>query len=185
MKKWIAAVLSALLVSLFAAETAAKDFSDDVTAPCGYSEEALAAGLKKNLVPLAADFLAAEEKYGVNAVFLAGVAALESGWGRHCFKPNNFFGWGKKSFETPAEGIDFVAGKLAEQYLSPFGKHYHGVSVAAVNRSYNGSDVWKRKVKSLMRLISDRAEDYQAENEPVLEPVPTPVGEGPIILGTW
>ena len=66
----------------------------DLTELCGFSAEELSAGLRGELVPLAADFVAAEAEYGVNAVFLAALAAHESGWGRHCFLPENIFGWG-------------------------------------------------------------------------------------------
>ena len=72
----------------------------DLTEPCGFSADELSAGLRGELVPLAADFVAAEAEYGVNAVFLAALAAHESGWGRHCFLPENIFGWGGKSFAS-------------------------------------------------------------------------------------
>ncbi len=164
MKKWISVVLTAILL-IGSPETAlAEDFTADLTVKSGYSAEELAAGLKGNLVDLAGEFVAAEEKYGVNAVFLAGLAALESGWGRHCFRPNNFFGWGKKSFDTPAEGIDFVAEKIAAYYLSKDGKYYHGVSLSGVNVSYNGSKAWTEKVGGIMQNISKKAEAYREEH---------------------
>ena len=178
MKKWIAAVLTAIILTAAPETALAEDFTADLTVKSGYSAEELAAGLKGNLVDLAAEFVAAEEKYGVNAVFLAGLAALESGWGKHCFRPNNFFGWGKKSFDTAEEGIDFVAGKIAAYYLSEDGKHYHGVSLSGVNVSYNGSKVWTEKVGGIMGNISKKAEAYREEHPP--EPLTT--AKGRIIL---
>ena len=60
--------------------------------PCGLSTEELEAVLKYDLKPYAQEFLYAEEDYGINACFLASIAALESGWGRYQFKENNIFG---------------------------------------------------------------------------------------------
>ena len=84
---------------------------NDLTAPCGLSVEELSPVLK-GLSDYAEEFLAAEEKYGVNAVFLASLAAFESGWGKHCFRQNNLFGWGKKEFCSKEECIDFVARRI-------------------------------------------------------------------------
>ncbi len=116
--------------------------------------------MKKDLVDFAEDFICAEEKYGVNAVFLAALAAFESGWGSHCFLKNNMFGWGGKSFETKSEGIDFVASKLAEHYLSEDGKYYHGMNLYGVNRSYNGSQTWVDNLMAMMSKISESARIY-------------------------
>ncbi len=129
----------------------------DLTQPCGLSAEELAFGLKGKLPELAPEFIAAEEKYGVNAVFLAAVAALESGWGKSCFRPNNIFGWSGKSFESKQECIDFVASKIAEHYLSENGKYYHGKTVSGVNVCYNGSDFWERKISGIMVMIFENA----------------------------
>ena len=53
----------------------------DLTTPSGLSAEELSKGLRGELFALAEEFVFAEEKYGVNALFLAAVSALESGWG--------------------------------------------------------------------------------------------------------
>ncbi|MBQ6877939.1 MAG: glucosaminidase domain-containing protein [Oscillospiraceae bacterium] len=126
----------------------------DLTTPCGYSPEELSKGLRGELSSLAEEFVAAEEKYKVNALFLCAVAALESGWGRYCFRPNNIFGWSGKDFESKEECIDFVASKIAEHYLSKDGKYYHGKTISGVNVCYNGTDFWKNKVAGIMGMIS-------------------------------
>lgn len=180
MKKWICVALAAVWLLTAPVSARALDFSGDVTEKSGYTAEELAEGLQGELPKLAAYFVAAEEKYGVNAVFLAGVAAWESGWGRCCFRENNFFGWGKKSFSSPEEGVDFVASKIAEYYLSPDGKYYHGVSVAAVNRAYNGSKLWEQKVSAIMASISEKAEIFRQKNGG-LEPLTEETGR--ILLG--
>ncbi len=128
----------------------------DLTIPCGYSAEELSRGLSGELDLFSKDFIAAEEKYGVNALFLCAVAALESGWGKYCFRPNNIFGWSGKDFETKEECIDFVASKIAEHYLSENGKYYNGKTVSGVNVYYNGNDFWEEKILEIMALISRR-----------------------------
>ena len=143
-------------------------FSDerDLTMPCGLSEEELAAGLRGKLILLAPEFIAAEEKYGVNAVFLAAVAALESGWGKSCFRRNNIFGWSGKSFDSKEECIDFVASKIAEHYLSVEGKYYNGKTVAGVNTCYNGNAFWEQKVSGIMAMIEKKAAKAVTEKSP-------------------
>ena len=119
--------------------TAEEAASLDLNTISGFSAEELAAGLKGELANLAEDFVLAEQEYGVNAVFLAALAAHESGWGKHCFKPNNIFGWSGKSFDSKSECIAFVASRIAEKYLSEDGRCFHGKNLYGVNVSYNGS----------------------------------------------
>lgn len=130
----------------------------DLTIPCGYSAKELSKGLSGELSFLAEEFFAAEEKYGVNALFLCAVAALESGWGRYCFRPNNIFGWSGKDFENKAECVDFVSSKIAEHYLSDEGKYYNGKNLSGVNVCYNGNVFWETKVAEIMAMISGRIE---------------------------
>ena len=130
---------------------------DDLTAPCNLSAEELAPVLK-GLSEYAEEFLAAEEKYGVNAVFLASLAAFESGWGSHCFRENNLFGWGRKAFYSKEECIDFVARRISEWYLAEGGKYYHGAGLGGINACYNGSAVWYDGMLGMMRGITARIE---------------------------
>lgn len=163
MKKFLSVLLSLTIFIIAAQKVAAPalTFSEaaemDLRTPSGLTADELRNGLKKDLVDLAEDFVAAEERYGVNAVFLAALAAFESGWGRHCFRENNIFGWSGKSFETKSECIDFVASKIAEYYLSEDGKYYHGTDLYGVNCSYNGSNVWLENVAAIMSKISEKA----------------------------
>ena len=104
MKKIVSAFLFLIIVTAFYeisfAMTAEEAASLDLNTISGFSAEELTAGLKGELANLAEDFVLAEQEYGVNAVFLAALAAHESGWGKHCFKPNNIFGWSGKSFDS-------------------------------------------------------------------------------------
>ena len=127
------------------------------------SLEELKAGLKYELVPLAAYFLQAEELYGVNACYLAAIAALESGWGRYQFRENNLFGFGRKSFDTLEECIYYVAEFLATEYLSEDGRYFGGgYSLYHVNKYYNGSDEWYESVSSIYAGIMRRIEEYRS-----------------------
>ena len=130
----------------------------DLTTSCGYSAEELSKGLSGEIFYLAEEFSKAEEKYGVTALFLCAVAALESGWGRYCFRPNNIFGWSGKDFETKADCIDFVALKIAEHYLSEDGKYYNGKTVSGVNTFYNGNGFWETKIAEIMAMIAGKIE---------------------------
>lgn len=182
MKKFLSVFLSLTIFIAGAPKVAAPalTFSEaaemDLRTPSDLTADELRSGLKKDLVDLAEDFVAAEERYGVNAVFLAALAAFESGWGRHCFRENNIFGWGRKSFETKSECIDFVASKIAQHYLSEDGKYYHGMNLYGVNRSYNGSDVWLENVAAIMSKISEKAA-VCAPVQDFAEPEDTPVSE--------
>lgn len=166
MKKLLSVFLLFIIFTTFETEALAMTPADaaamDLGTPSGLSAEELRAGLKKSLPEFAEDFIAAEEKYGVNAVFLAALAAFESGWGRHCFRENNIFGWSGKSFETKAECIDFVASRIAEHYLSEDGKYYHGMDLYGVNHSYNGNAEWVEKIAGIMSKITEKAESYAA-----------------------
>ncbi len=178
MKKILSIILSIMIFTsngiLTEAMTSQEAAQMDLRTPSGLTSDELREGLKKDLVDFAEDFIMVEEKYGVNAVFLAALAAFESGWGRHCFLENNIFGWGGKSFETKSECIDFVASKLAEHYLSEDGKYYHGMDLYGVNHSYNGNMIWVDNVAAMMSKISEKAvlsepdeTAYEAvENEP-------------------
>ncbi|MBR2290551.1 MAG: G5 domain-containing protein [Clostridia bacterium] len=77
-------------------------------------------------------FYEAEQKYGINGVFLASIAIHESGWGRSAIAVNkhNLFGFGAYdaspyesalTFDTYANGTDIVAAWLMSNYLNPAG----------------------------------------------------------------
>lgn len=150
-------LLSILTVSVSAANSQYFDIND-LTRPSNLEPQQLELGIIKGLKPLAADFINAEREYGVNAVFLAAVSALESGWGERGWSyKNNIFGYGKsRSFETKADCINYVAAAIAKNYLSGGGKYHRGGSVSAVNCFYNGSDFWETNVIKIMNEISRR-----------------------------
>lgn len=165
MKEKIIEFIKILLVSLLLGGmlagailmSAVKAHAMPLDEPCGLTEEELAENLKHELVQYAGDFLEAEEKHGVNAAFLAAVASLESGHGRYCFRPNNIFGWSGKSFDSVPECIDFVAEKLARNYIDPNGKYYRGGTIADIGKVYcPGIKEWTPKVAGLFEQISQK-----------------------------
>ena len=120
------------------------------------SHSGLAAGdlhLRHNLIGLEQAFIDAEAKHGVRADFLAAVAALESGWGRHQFRPNNIMGFGQMEFSSMEECIDTVAAYLAKHYLNPDGKYYNGETVEGVCVRYNGNPEWAETVQQIMEEV--------------------------------
>ena len=141
------------------APTTISGASKGVLASCGLTESQLANGLKKSLKSYAGDFLAAECKYGVNAVFLAAIAALESGWGESSIAEsrNNLFGWkgngGYRYFDTVSACIDHVAKFLKINYLTPGGSCFHGYQIEDIGRSYCPGDYWPGAVRNLMETI--------------------------------
>ena len=136
----------------------------DLRNPCGVTEEELNSVLKHELKGMAKYYLDAEEKHGVNAVFLASVSALESGWGRYCFRANNIFGYGRNSFESYAECIDFVASKISKNYHSEDGRYYSGTTIDAVNCYYNGREAWAETVKSIFERMLEKVDLSRQEN---------------------
>lgn len=119
-----------------------------ITEPCGMSTEELTAVLKYSLKPYAEDFLRAEEDYQVNACFLASISALESGWGRKCFRKNNIFGFGQREFETVTKCIDYVAWFLRKNYLNENGRYYNGATIEGVSVRYCDEE-WARLVEDI------------------------------------
>ena len=109
-------------------------------------------------------FIEAERTTGVNAVFLASIAALESGWARSdvAKEKNNIFGWigsdGYMRFNSVRECILFVADCLKSNYLSEDGIWFEGYEVADVNIHYNGSKFWEDNVTDIMESIIERIE---------------------------
>ena len=145
----IGAIIAAMIifptVNAFAAEL------PDIEEPCGLTAEELEERLKGNLKPYAQAFLHAEADYEINACFLASIAALESGWGEHQFRPNNIFGYmTRKAFRSVEHNIDFVSWKLRKSYLNENGIHYRGGTIADIGKIWCPDDgTWVRLVTGI------------------------------------
>jgi hypothetical protein len=146
----IGAIIATMI--LFPAVNAYAAELPGITEPCGLSVEELESRLKGNLKNYAQAFLHAEEDYEINALFLCAVAALESGWGERCFRPNNFFGFmTSREFRSPEECIDFVAWWLKKHYLNENGKYYRGGTISAIGKIWcpDGTGDWERLVAGI------------------------------------
>lgn len=135
-------------MSIFGVEAFAYELPS-IEEPCGMSTEELETVLKGNLKNYAQEFLWAEEDYEINALFLCAVAAVESGWGEHQFRPNNIFGYmTNRKFSSISENIDFVAWKLKKNYLNKNGKYYRGGTIEAIGK------IWCPDGGTWVRLVS-------------------------------
>ncbi len=73
---------------------------------------------KKNspLADYAEEFVKASEEYGIDYRLVAAISIIESGGGKHCFKPYNAWGWGKSGFSSWKDGIWQVSKGLSKYY---------------------------------------------------------------------
>lgn len=128
------------------------------------------------LAPYASYFIEAEEMYSINALFLCGLAAEESGWGRYAGgNGTNITGYAVytsshsgKTFEGGIrDNILSTAELLATHYTSPNGKYktvwdgYNdGKSIYEVNQRYcfmqdqkTVDNNWARKISSIAKNL--------------------------------
>lgn len=110
-------------------------------------------------------FKQAEEKYGVNALFLVAVAIFEStnGTSNKAVTRKNCFGLKGKTFKTVDEGIDYTAMILS----SPTG-YYYGrkkYTIEKVGKTYaplydnKGNARWIPSVISIMKRILSKPKE--------------------------
>ena len=88
----------------------------------------------------------AEKEYGINGLYLMGLACLESGYGKSEFarKRNNLVGWNAVNsnpnkasyFESKEECILYVAERLKTNYLNENGCYFNGYSARAIDVKY-------------------------------------------------
>lgn len=112
-------------------------------------------------------FIEAQDRYGVNAVFLVAVSALESGWGESkiAHNKNNLFGFkaydsspfkSAKYFNSKEDCILYFAEYLSDNYLTKDGRYYSGLSVYNVHRwnsgkcKYSSDEKWAQKIIKIM-----------------------------------
>ena len=97
-----------------------------------------------------------EQEYGVNGMFVIGVAFLESGYGKYKSNTNNYYGMrsgnGYMSFSSPAENILYF-GKLMNKNL------YKGKSMSQIAKIYcpPNHTKWVGSVSSIMSTYYQKA----------------------------
>lgn len=113
----------------------------------------------KNLKGSGKEFLKAENETGINALVLAGIASLESGWGSSQIVKthNNYFGWGAydedpyryaKTFKSREESILIVAEGLKNYYVQ---NDYNNLE--EINKMYATDPLWDVKVANIIEQI--------------------------------
>lgn len=140
---------------------------DNVTEVSGVTKEELEEVFmnttsSSTMVHLAGAFVEAEETYGVNAFFLAGVVALESGFAtsRRAIEDNNLTGYEVYSedsegrlFPSQTESILHTARHLRKNYLTQDALYYNGLSVDAIQIMYcpdeGKNKQWEKKVDNI------------------------------------
>ena len=112
---------------------------------------------------LGSAFVEAEQKYGVNALYMMGLACLESGFGNSAFaqKRNNLYGWNAvdsnpnnaSTFKNKKEATLYVASKLQSNYLTEGGVYYEGYSPRAVDVHYCTDKAHADKIVSIVNNL--------------------------------
>ena len=111
-------------------------------------------------------FKEAEERYGVNALYLMAHSALESAWGRSQIArdKNNFFGiaaydtspyLSAKSFDNVDKGILGAAKWIRENYID-YGRDHLGNKATGMNVRYASDPYWGEKIASIMMTINSK-----------------------------
>lgn len=110
---------------------------------------------------LGSSFELAQKKTGVNGVFLAALAALESNSGRSQIArdKNNLFGFqaydsdpynSAAKFDSFSSGIDYVSDYLKREYLSENGSYYKGRAIEDINQNYATDKTWHKKIAAII-----------------------------------
>lgn len=141
--------------------------SFNLTTPSNLTGEQLDKALEgTGLAGLGSAFAEAEQKEGVNALFIAGIAVHESAWGTSDFarNRNNLFGYqaytnnpnSAASFSSKRECILVVAHALKTNYLTKGGSYFSGYTARDVNKRYAADPNWANKVTSTMSNLTSR-----------------------------
>lgn len=127
------------------------------------------------------DYLDAEEKYGVNALALISITALESSWGtsRLAKLKNNLSGFMAYNVETFESAYKFddkrdsimsTAEHLKNNYLSQDGKYYNGTGLVDINYYYCTQDdgktpdySWSSTLIDVTKSLKSKLEEYHNE----------------------
>lgn len=110
----------------------------------------------ENLIGLEQAFVDAENKYGVNAIFLLGIVGQESGFGksRRAIEDNNLTGYAiynnnsGKQFDSKSEGITKTAKLLKENYIDKSLK-----DIYSIGSVYCPNDEWAEPILEIMNII--------------------------------
>lgn len=113
---------------------------------------------------LADDFLELERQYGVNAIFVASIASVESGYGSSDIAKayNNITSIMKGDgspvyFNNTRDCLEYTYKLLSKHYIDPTGNWYNGTDLYSINENYcpNDNYHWANTVSAVMdRLLN-------------------------------
>lgn len=110
-------------------------------------------------------FMVAAEVSGFDARFLAGLAALESAWGRSTpgNAPFNFWGWSVNTGQQHSSiASPFQAADTAFRYFGKsFGRKYKGSNLFRDFSPYAADPAWESKVASIVRRMGGNPYDVR------------------------
>ena len=152
-------IITTLLCSLMLLCGDAYGFSQsfDVRKKSNITANQLDAKLKNKLKGCGQYFIEAQNKYGINAEFLAAIAIHESGNGSSAAarRKNNFFGLmgkrGQLSFDTPEECIMTAANNLTKSNGYYFGRGRYTIS--SIGKRYASDKKWSSRIVMTMKGI--------------------------------
>lgn len=149
---------------------------NDVTVVSDITYDEMYALLKDTTMrKLSGAFVEAEREYGVNALFLAGLVALESEWNTspRAMRGNNIAGVAVYNDSSPGVNYDSkrecildVAKKLRENYLVESGQYYKGLSSSNVEFYYCAKKDWNEQIDS---IAGGFVRDYRSKFKPTEE----------------
>jgi beta-N-acetylglucosaminidase len=147
----------------------AYDLDSNVLSSSGLTVEQLDNALAgTGLAGLGADFLEVQEEEGINALFAAAHAAVESGWGKSeiAVEKHNLFGINADD-SNPDEAYDYSSfgacisyygSWLRSHYLAAGGEWYHGDTIHDVFIDYSSShDTEGNTVAEIMNELFAKA----------------------------
>jgi beta-N-acetylglucosaminidase len=137
----------------------------DLTRPSGETAAQLDAFLSGTaLAGLGGSFVSAERTYHVSARYFTAHGILESAWGTSAIAQDkhNLFGYGANDANPYADAmtfasfdacIQYVAQKVATNYLSPTGAFYHGPTLRGMNVDYASDPLWASSIARIANTI--------------------------------
>lgn len=131
----------------------------------------------------------AENKYGLNALFILAHADIESGHGNSYFARtrNNLFGFNAidsdpnqaSSYASQAASVDFYAAFLSKYYLTPGAVYFNGDTPHGVFVKYSSShDSEAQSVVGLMNELHNHLDGQYAPQPPAQPAAPAPEPSG-------
>lgn len=123
------------------------------------------------LVGLGEVWVEVADELGINELYVAAHAVIETGWGELgdiVREKNNLYGFGAFDVapEEMAHGFDSFAdctrhamSYVREEYLTEGGDHYNGPTLDGMNVKYATDDQWAESICGVMNTLADHAEN--------------------------